>query len=147
MRLRSRWRSAKAERTLGQQISALREHLDRLPADDPERWEVLNRLGNRLRDRYLRAGDRDDIERAIDCYREALEVPGGPGAGHLVSGNLTAALVDRYHASGDLNDLEGAIRAARQAAATAGTSSRDRAQYLTNLSHALNERYERTRQR
>ena len=106
MSLRSRLR-AMVDRGAGgvsevdQQIRALEGRLEQLPPGSSDRTAVLNDLGNRLRDRYLRTGKRADLEAAIESYRSALALDAGSDHTTFIRGNLAVSLSDRYSASSD----------------------------------------------
>jgi len=144
--LRRQLRSATVRRALDREIDGLRQRRHGLAAGDPAACYVLNVLANRLRDRYLAAGSRADLDEALDLYREALASTDDTGERNVVSGNFAVALLDRFHASDDLADLEESITLTRDAAAAAPPGSSERARHLINLTNGLNERYARTRQ-
>ena len=106
---------------------------------------MLNDLGNRLRDRYLRTGKRADLEAAIESYRSALALDAGSDHTTFIRGNLAVSLSDRYSASSDLGDLEAALEASREAVAGSPPGSSEHARHLANLSNVVHERFYRTR--
>jgi len=74
------------------------------------RARYLSNLGNSLRTRFGYAGDRADLDLAIDFGQQAVDAaaPGRPDrAGYLA--NVAAALFRRFELAGDRADLDAAI--------------------------------------
>jgi hypothetical protein len=86
------------------------------PSDSPDRARYLNNLGNGLRDRYARSGRLEDLEAAVEAYREAVNTTpsDSPDRARYLN-NLGNGLRDRYARSGRLEDLEAAVEAFRNA--------------------------------
>ncbi|KAL9122176.1 MAG: hypothetical protein Q9187_001266 [Circinaria calcarea] len=126
-------------------IEIAREAVHATPEDHPDRAGLLNSLGNRLRDRYLRTGAMADLEEAIQTAREAVHATpkDHPSrAGRL--NNLGIRIRDRYLRTGAMADLEEAIPIAREAVHATPEDHPDRAGQLHNLGAQLGDRYSRT---
>ncbi|PWK83754.1 CHAT domain-containing protein [Lentzea atacamensis] len=96
------------------------------------------RLGNLLRDRYLRTRDPSDIEEAVRLLTETVNANRPFGA---TLSNLGSALLTRYHANGDMADLWSAVDLQTRAlAATADMEpGANMAGSHNNLANALTE--------
>ncbi|WP_073933893.1 CHAT domain-containing protein [Streptomyces sp. CB02400] len=101
---------------LDEAVEALRETLDALPAEHPERAPHLANLSGALRLRHRLLGDAAALDQAVDSAHQALAltVPDDPSARSRRTG-LSAALRARFEESGNPADLREAIALARRA--------------------------------
>lgn len=101
----------------------------------------LVRLSESLSIRYKRTRVIEDLNRAIWCAEEGIEI-------HIASqSNLLSGLLSwRYEQTGDSADLERAIKYAQDAleATPEEISKYERAGYLTNLANTLHQRYDKS---
>ena len=63
---------------IGAKISMLWNALELLPKSHPTRGSVLINLGNSIHTRFVRTGDRSDLNQAIVLHREALSLLPAP---------------------------------------------------------------------
>ena len=108
---------------------------------------ALNDGGGVFLRRYWARGRVDDLNRALECWQQAVQrtpadSPDLPG----YLNNLGTGLSDRYARSGQLADLEEAIRVYQQAVQRTPPDSPDLPSLLTNLGTGLSDRYVRTGQ-
>ena len=103
-----------------------------------------NHAGRVLLRRYRAQGRVQDLDRALELWRQAVKLtpPDSPKLpGYL--NNLGAGLSGRYERAGRLEDLEEAIGVYRQAVELTPADSPDMPGYLNNLGNGLRNRYER----
>ncbi|MEU5893517.1 CHAT domain-containing protein [Streptomyces sp. NPDC047461] len=125
---------------LDEAIDALRQTLDGLPADHPERPDHLGNLSGALRLRHRLLDDPAALDDAVGSARQALagtDADGTTARRRLVE--LSAALRVRFERTGRGEDIREAIAAARRA--TTGpdstTPDADLASALFHLGNAL----------
>ncbi|MEU3091619.1 CHAT domain-containing protein [Streptomyces massasporeus] len=111
-------------------------------ADHPSRAEYMSNLAVALAVRFERTGAVEDLEAAIDLFRQAVEAEHPDVAGHL--SNLGAALHRKFESTGVLADLTAAIDVGQRAVDAVPVDHPNRAMYLINLSAALWRRFEHT---
>ena len=103
-----------------------------------------NHAGRVLLRRYRAQGRVQDLDRALELWRQAVKLtpPDSPKLpGYL--NNLGAGLSGRYERAGRLEDLEEAIGVYRRAVELTPVGSPDMPGYLNNLGTGLSGRYER----
>ncbi|MFE2552100.1 CHAT domain-containing protein [Streptomyces sp. NPDC059355] len=126
-------------------IDRLREAVQAVPADHPQRARYLSNLGNMLRGRFARVHDIGDLDSAIEAGRQAVDAA---PATHLdramFLSNLGAALQVRFGRLGVLGDLDASIVRHRQAVEAVQADHPLRARYLSNLVPALRTRFGRS---
>jgi tetratricopeptide (TPR) repeat protein len=95
---------------------------------------------------YWTSGQVADLNRAVECWYEALNLTSSdsPDWPALLN-NLGRGLRDRYFCIGELADLEAAISAFQQAVQATPPNSPDRAGHLNSLGIGLRTRYAHTR--
>ncbi|MET7426450.1 CHAT domain-containing protein [Dactylosporangium sp. NPDC005555] len=114
-------------------------------ADVAVRTAMLETLSSAYRGRFEVAGDRADIDRAVDVARRAVAGADADDAELTVTlSALGNALVTRHRAGGPRSDLDDAVAVLRQAVAAAGEAGQG-AGVASNLGAALRERYARDR--
>ena len=115
------------------------------PADHPDRAATLSNLGVALRTRFERAGDRADLDAAIDRRASRRWRPARPTTPTAPCACPTSAVAlrARFERTGDRADLDAAIDVGRQAVAATPADHPDRAGRLSNLGVALPTRFER----
>ncbi|MCJ1237290.1 hypothetical protein MMC14_005275 [Varicellaria rhodocarpa] len=74
---------------------------------------ILHDLGDILSNRFERTGNMEDINRSIECTKQALEGP--KGRDPLYVGQLGNRLAQRYQITKDMNDLNRAILLGQEA--------------------------------
>ncbi|WP_157736829.1 CHAT domain-containing protein [Actinoalloteichus hoggarensis] len=97
-------------------------------------------LASALYARFLRTGDLDALNSAVDHCRVAVGTPDARVSAVLTLATLGAALSGRYDRVGNTTDLHEAIEVLRTAARTAHAGHTMRPVLLTNLSNALRTR-------
>jgi tetratricopeptide (TPR) repeat protein len=118
---------------LDQAIDIFGRALAAMPAAAPLRVPVLVTLTMCLRHRK----GPGDLDRAIETYVEALELPSEPALRARLLDEFGSGLVERYRSTGDRGDLEGGVARCREAVQlTPGEAA-----YRSNLGAALYERY------
>jgi tetratricopeptide (TPR) repeat protein len=130
-------------RALDEAIRTLQAAVDADPRND---W--LSNLSNALRRRYERLGTLDDLDRAVQASRRAVEEAAADHparAKHL--SNLALALRMRYEHLGEPRDLDQAVETGRRAISSVAPDDPDRPMLLSNHSIALRVRYEALRRR
>lgn len=148
-RLGEKYRDFGCPEDLDRSVSLLRQadlaHVDAqaYPARSDMRTQralVLADLANRLRDRYLNAGNPDDLKEAIRFYRQAVELTdeNHPQRPWFVD-SLALGLRSVYTRSGRLQDLEEAINLWRPLLDI--SRSEKRPNVLLNLAEGLADRY------
>ncbi|NGM14485.1 hypothetical protein ENC19_18360 [Verrucosispora sp. CWR15] len=128
--------------TLRQAREVLTEAERLLPADHPSRPDLLNNLGDTLRDLADRAGEPELLELAVTKLREAAANPANPAKLPLYLSNLGLALQELFGRTQDLAILTDAMVVLRRAVAAAPPGNPDRMWGLFNLGSALNRRTE-----
>jgi len=118
---------------LGQAIDAGQKLLAALPADAPDRADILVGLGSMLRLRGGLSGSLADAEAAIEVDEQAVTVigTGAPNRAQILF-NLSTSLVLRYAATASAADLDQAITVNAQALAA---SRSDRPEYQMMAIH------------
>ncbi|YCK39958.1 CHAT domain-containing protein [Actinomadura sp. ATCC 39365] len=81
---------------LDEALAALRDALDRLPDDHPERAEWLSALGDGLSMRFDHIGRIEDIEDSLTAHRDVVRLAGGADAGAVARLSRAAALLNTY---------------------------------------------------
>jgi tetratricopeptide (TPR) repeat protein len=130
---------------LDQAIDLLRQSIQPVPENHPDRPMYLSNLGIGLQTRFRRTGNLADLDEAIKAGRAAVDATlrGHPDRPMYMS-NLSGGLQSRFGRIGDLADLEEAITVAQQAVAATPEDHASRAGRLSNLSGGLWMRYKRT---
>ncbi|MFF5216386.1 CHAT domain-containing protein [Micromonospora sp. NPDC000442] len=128
--------------TLREARDALAEGERLLPADHPDRPDLLNNLGNMLRDLANLAGEPDLLEPAVARLREAVAGTTNPAKLPLRLSNLGLVLQELFGRTQDLGILTEATAVLRRAVAAAPPGRPDRMLGLLNLGSALNRRTE-----
>ncbi|PZV90919.1 CHAT domain-containing protein [Micromonospora phaseoli] len=130
-------------------LAALREARDvlteaerLLPAEHPVRPDLLNNLGNVLRELADVAGEPELLEPAVAVLRRAVAPTVDPAKLPLYLSNLGLALQALFARTQDLATLTEAITVLRRAVAATPPGHPDRLPGLTNLGSALNRRAE-----
>ncbi|MEV2241396.1 CHAT domain-containing protein [Micromonospora sp. NPDC049891] len=113
-----------------------------LPAEHPDRPDLLNNLGNVLRELANLAGEPDLLEPAVARLREAVAATAVPAKLPLRLSNLGLVLQELFGRTQDLGILTEAIAVLRRAVAAAPAGNPDRMLGLLNLGSALNRRTE-----
>ncbi|MBQ1025703.1 CHAT domain-containing protein [Micromonospora sp. C95] len=113
-----------------------------LPADHPSRPDLLNNLGDTLRELADQAGEPELLEPAVAKLREAAANPANPAKLPLYLSNLGLALQELFGRTQDLGILTEATAVLRRAVAAAPPGNPDRMLGLFNLGSALNRRTE-----
>lgn len=102
-------------------------------------------LANLYLSRYEHAADVDDLNRAIEVYRQSLTHTVQSSAGQAtLYHNLGVALTHRFSKTHDHGDVDDAVQAARMAVELTATNSRQWAEHMDTLGTALRTRFERT---
>ncbi|WP_204003018.1 CHAT domain-containing protein [Micromonospora lutea] len=113
-----------------------------LPAGEPGRADLLNNLGNVLRELADTAGEPELLEPAVAMCRAAVAATQDPAELPRNLSNLGLALQALFGHTQDLATLTEAITVLRQAMDAAPPGHLDRLPVLTNLGSALNRRTE-----
>lgn len=111
----------------------------------PPRADVQDLLGKALHTQYVRTGERQHLERAIELHREAVDATGrGDADSAHYRMDLSLDLMDRYTETGEPADLDLAVDLAVRAAEWVGSDSEERPLSLLVLGRALRTRYLRS---
>ena len=123
-------------------VSIAREALRNI-SDDQDRGELLDRLGNRLGERFWVSANRDDLEEAVQLRREAVRItpPDHEGRTRRLL-NLSLQLGALFHATGE--GLEEAIDIAQNALSGAPENYANKAGLLNGLGTRLEDRFRLT---
>ncbi|MEV6732580.1 CHAT domain-containing tetratricopeptide repeat protein [Streptomyces sp. NPDC051364] len=119
--------------------------VEAIPVAHPHRAVHLTALGNVLRLVVQRGGPPEDLDAAIDRFREALASAFEERGRAMYLFNLGDALRARYEQAGAVADLESAIPLLREAVQLAPDDRLYRTLVLTGLGNALCARFQRTR--
>jgi CHAT domain/Tetratricopeptide repeat len=106
---------------------------------------IISEAGMAALSQYWTSGQLADLNRAVSCMYEALNLttPDSPVRPALLN-NLALGLRDRYAHTRALADLEAAINAYEQAILNTPPDSPDLPGLLSNLGNALRDQYNRT---
>ncbi len=112
-------------------------------ASDHLRGRYLSNLAVTLRTRYDATGSHEDLRRAVDAARAAVEAtaPDDPDRSRFLS-NLASVYRAHYEVTGDIGDIDAAVDAARAAVAGTAPDGPDRGRFLSNLALALRTRHD-----
>ncbi|MEU8297343.1 CHAT domain-containing protein [Micromonospora sp. NPDC048909] len=139
-----RWHSVLAGvTTLRESREVLTEAVRLLPAGHPKRPDLLNNLGNELRELADQAGEYDLLAPSAAALRSAVAAAdaASPMLPRYLS-NLGLTLQALFGRTEDLATLTEAIAVLRRAVTAAGPGHPDRPAALTNYASALNRRVE-----
>ncbi|MFY1577698.1 CHAT domain-containing protein [Verrucosispora sp. WMMD703] len=128
--------------TLREARDVLTEAERLLPADHPDRPDLLNNLGTTLRELTNLAGEPDLLEPAVVRLREAVAATASSAKLPLRLSNLGLVLQELFGRTQDLGILTEAIDVLRRSVAAAPPGHPDRMLGLLNLGSALNRRTE-----
>ncbi|MEV6811753.1 CHAT domain-containing protein [Micromonospora sp. NPDC051296] len=128
--------------TLREARDVLTEAERTLPADHPWRSELLNNLGNGLRELADQAGEHELLEPAVAASRAAVAAAADPAKLPHYLSNLGLALQQLFARTQDLATLTEAIEVLRRAVEETPPQHSDRLPGLTNYGSALNRRVE-----
>jgi tetratricopeptide (TPR) repeat protein len=131
---------------LDEAIDVIRQAVNAIPPDHPNRATMLDSLGVYLKHRYSQTGAMADLEEAINVARQAVDAipPDHPYRAGLLT-HLGIHLGNRYSRTGATADLEEAITVGQQAVDATPSDHPERATMLSNLGFHLGRRYFRTR--
>jgi tetratricopeptide (TPR) repeat protein len=132
--LRLRFRDRRHPGDVDRAIAVLSEATE--PADDAQRGEWHETLGNACYDRFAFAGARADREAAAAHLRRALEHADETDA-PAYAANLASVLLDRFELEGDRSNLDEALALLTSAVDSVGGESRASGDLLSNLANAL----------
>ncbi|KAJ7484542.1 hypothetical protein FB451DRAFT_1232827 [Mycena latifolia] len=106
------------------------------------RATFLTNLADTLTARFTQSKDSQDIEDAIQLYRQALDyhLPSHPGRG-IALNNLASALYEHSMMHGDFHDFDECIQLYRDGLLALPPSDPTRARSLTNLAGAIQKRF------
>jgi len=123
-------------------VSIAREALRNI-SDDQDRGDILDRLGNRLGERFWVSANRDDLEEAVQLRREAVRItpPNHEGRTRRLL-NLSLQLGALFHATGE--GLDEAIDIAQNALSGAPENYPNQAGLLNGLGTRLEDRFRLT---
>ncbi|MFI6264178.1 CHAT domain-containing protein [Micromonospora sp. NPDC051006] len=129
--------------TLRESRDVLTEAVRLLPAGHPKRPDLLNNLGNELRELADQAGEYELLAPSAAALRSAVAAvdPGSPALPRYLS-NLGLTLQALFGRTEDLATLTESIAVLRRAVTAAGPGHPDRPAALTNYASALNRRVE-----
>ncbi|MER7891059.1 CHAT domain-containing protein [Micromonospora sp. NPDC094482] len=129
--------------TLRESRDVLTEAARLLPTGHPKRPDLLNNLGNELRELADQAGEYELLAPSAAALRSAVAVahPGSPVLPRYLS-NLGLTLQALFGRTEDLATLTEAIAVLRQAVEATPPGHSDRPMALTNYASALNRRVE-----
>ncbi|WP_030273514.1 CHAT domain-containing protein [Streptomyces sp. NRRL B-24484] len=141
---RKMWEEQPDRRFLDTAMSYARRGLARAGPGHPDRVLCLNALGLASRQLLDATGDVADINVAVRCFEELLELPpphqGLPDDG-VVHSNLGLAFRARFLATNQRADIRRAVVNLRAAVNRTGPSDFNHAMYLSNLGLALDTRF------
>jgi tetratricopeptide (TPR) repeat protein len=125
-------------------VQAARESVARAENTDPSRAGFCSNLGLALVARHELDRDRDgeDLDDAMEAFREAADLSGGRPEGGLYRSNLGMALRQRYSAAGADVDIEEAIALLTSTVAGWPSVHPNAAPYLLGLGNAYIARFE-----
>ena len=125
--------------------SRMLEHTAFSSAPEHFRLAALNNAGVVFSRRYSARGRVDDLNRALDLFRQVLRAtpPDSPGLPMFLN-NLGTGLRERFARTGREADLEEAIRVYQQAVQATTPDSPGLPMYLNNLGNGLRDRFART---
>ncbi|MGH8905386.1 MAG: CHAT domain-containing protein [Egibacteraceae bacterium] len=124
----------------------VRRRSEGLPAEAAsERERTLRMRAVSLFERYQATGARDDLDSAVRCWQDAVEITSPSSPIYPFMLNLLAiALKARYGLTNQLGDLGAAVDAHRGAVGACPRGSEHRAGLMKNLGVTLMERHEAT---
>ncbi|KAL6818973.1 CHAT domain-containing protein [Trichoderma camerunense] len=129
---------------LNQATSILRDAVDAMPHDDPNRALSLSYLGVSVLSRFKHKGSMEDLNQAISILSEAVDaIPHDHRNRAICLNNLVAGLNKRSQVIGSIDDIDRAVDAAREAFNIAPHDSPQRASLLSNYGSTLSERFKR----
>ncbi|WP_433529119.1 CHAT domain-containing protein [Micromonospora sp. CA-263727] len=129
-------------RTLREARDVLTEAETQLPAGHPGRADLLNNLGNQLRELADQAGEHELLEPAAAAFRSAIAAGGAPARLPRYLSNLGLTLQAIFGRTQDMATLTEAVAVLRRAVEAAPPGHPDRLPALTNYGSALNRRAE-----
>ncbi|KAJ7493894.1 CHAT domain-containing protein [Mycena latifolia] len=126
--------------------NAISDHREALgsAATSHDRAGCLNNLGRALLERFLLGAETSahDLETAISCHDEALELRPYPHPSRSVSlNNLAQCYNERFEWKGEVEDVNCAIRWQREALGLRPPGHLERVATLSNLATSLQTRY------
>lgn len=139
----TRFEQARRPHDLAEALAAFTRVVEGTAPSDPARAGRLSALGSATATRFRLTGDLDDLHRAVEQLRQAVDAPTPPGGRAHLDANLAAALVLRFRQVGDAADLDEAIMFGRRAAAELPAGQPERPRALSTLGLALRIRHER----
>jgi len=131
---------------LSRSIEASQDAISRIPNSHPKRATIIYDLCENLRQRFLKAGNREDLDSAVVLAENTLEILQN---GHSLRRDLLhclgMVLKSRYQHAGSANDLRNGIRAIVSAISTSGAEeSWSNASMLNHLGLMLRLHYRHT---
>ncbi|KAL9110827.1 MAG: hypothetical protein Q9227_004627 [Pyrenula ochraceoflavens] len=128
--------------SLSESVNLMLEGLQLCPSTGKLRQSLLMDMMNRRRELFEAQGDINDLERAIESGREAVDMGVEEyKEGSMLLQNLAICLKGRYQARGNLDDLDEAIELYRSALSVE-ERPRDKAMICNNLNIALRQRFD-----
>ncbi|KAJ7745917.1 CHAT domain-containing protein [Mycena maculata] len=125
-------------------IQKLKEVVDLVPPDHPDRPEWLQQLATCFSDRYRRMGDLKDLTAAVKRDEEAVDwTPEGHPERASRLQALAVSFRDQYQRLGELNDLKAALQRAQESVDLTPAGHPERASRLQVLAVFLRDRYQR----
>ncbi|KAJ7774138.1 CHAT domain-containing protein [Mycena maculata] len=121
-------------------IAQLKEGHFQLSWGHPTWVAVINNLASAVGTRFDQRGDAQDIDEAIQLFREVLTLPHPDHAGSL--NNLAHAVQTRFEQQGDAQDINEVIQLYREALALHPSPHPNRARSLNNLANAVQIRFQ-----
>jgi tetratricopeptide (TPR) repeat protein len=125
---------------LDAEVDELEQAIRLSELDGGEGAALLNALAVALRRRYTAAGQRPDLERALDSARQAVAAAAAPSVHAVCLNTVGNCLADRFRLAGRRADLDAAIDAYRLAASEAPDPD-DRRAFAANLAGAMADRF------
>jgi tetratricopeptide (TPR) repeat protein len=125
---------------LDAEVDELEQAIRLSELDGGEDAALLNALAVALRRRYTAAGQRPDLERALDSARQAVAAATAPSVHAVCLNTVGNCLADRFGLAGRRADLDAAIDAYRLAASEAPDPD-DRRAFAANLAGAMADRF------
>ncbi|KAG8704955.1 hypothetical protein FRC08_001924 [Ceratobasidium sp. 394] len=113
------------------------------PDGHPEKPASLFKMGSSLCTRYQRTGRLLDLDRAIDCYDQALahKPEPRPNTKHIILASIADALQDRFEAVAESPDADRAVLCQEEAIRHTPDSNAMKPARLSFLSYLLGQRF------
>lgn len=131
--------------SLNRDIQTLKQTVEAMPPDDPNRASKLTDLSVLLSDLFEQTGALKDLDSAIGTVKQAMAATPPNNSNRIRQfNNLGFWLGTRYERTGMISDLNNAVDAAEEAVKVASPEHPELSRLLSSFAFWLGERAERT---